>query len=197
MVRVPFLPPSHAPIDAPSNSYAVPQQVGRVGVESPTFIEPVEKRKDGIEALFTRQAASTTAKKTAGPSTLKVASQKKEEEDEPKALASPAGGKRKREPSPLVGVKRETASPSTKPLDRGHDTEAERPIAAEPIDVDDASEVVDSDVEILSGRPSQVRVLFSPFFPIVLPSLLLRLITRATSPTGRRSESTKFVKGKA
>ena len=63
-------------------SYAVPQEVGKVGVESPTFIEPVEKRKDGIEALFSRQTATITAKGS--------------------APASPAArGKRKREPSPL------------------------------------------------------------------------------------------------
>ncbi|KAH9029272.1 hypothetical protein EDB85DRAFT_1867255 [Lactarius pseudohatsudake] len=44
------------PSDCPLECYAVPQEVGRVGVQSPTFVEPVEKRKDGIEALFTRQA---------------------------------------------------------------------------------------------------------------------------------------------
>jgi hypothetical protein len=27
-----------------------------VGTESPTFIEPVQKRKDGIEAMFMRQS---------------------------------------------------------------------------------------------------------------------------------------------
>ena len=65
-----------------SNSYAVPQEVGRVGVESPTFIEPVEKRKDGIEALFSRQTATHKASGSTS--------------------ASPAArGKRKREPSPL------------------------------------------------------------------------------------------------
>jgi hypothetical protein len=62
------------------HSYAVPQEVGRVGVESPTFIEPVEKRKDGIEALFSRQAKATSQKPD----------------------ASPVRGKRKREPSPLL-----------------------------------------------------------------------------------------------
>ncbi|KAH9056818.1 DUF159-domain-containing protein [Lactarius vividus] len=64
--------------DSPHECYAVPQEVGRVGVESPTFIEPVEKRKDGIEALFTRQAKESSAQKDDG---------------------SPVSGKRKREPS--------------------------------------------------------------------------------------------------
>jgi putative SOS response-associated peptidase YedK len=65
---------------SPLECYAVPQEVGRVGVESPTFIEPVEKRKDGIEALFSRQAKATSQKPD----------------------ASPVRGKRKREPSPLL-----------------------------------------------------------------------------------------------
>jgi len=35
--------------------YQVPRQVGKVGNESPTFIEPVASRKDGIQAMFTKQ----------------------------------------------------------------------------------------------------------------------------------------------
>ncbi|KAF8262601.1 hypothetical protein EI94DRAFT_672108 [Lactarius quietus] len=66
----------YADSDSPLECYAVPKEVGRVGVESPTFIEPVEKRKDGIQAMFSRQTA--------------------------KGSASPARGKRKRETSPLV-----------------------------------------------------------------------------------------------
>ncbi|KAH9003841.1 DUF159-domain-containing protein [Lactarius hatsudake] len=73
--------------DTPLECYAVPQEVGRVGVESPTFIEPVERRKDGIEALFTRQAAKASS-------------------------ASPVGGrKRKREPSVSHLDRSETITP--------------------------------------------------------------------------------------
>ena len=35
--------------------YAVPKEVGKIGRESSTFIEPVSKRKDGIEAMFAKQ----------------------------------------------------------------------------------------------------------------------------------------------
>jgi len=35
--------------------YQVPHQVGKVGTESPTFIEPIASRKDGIQAMFTKQ----------------------------------------------------------------------------------------------------------------------------------------------
>lgn len=36
-------------------SYAVPQEVNKVGSESATFVHPVEERKDGIESLFKKQ----------------------------------------------------------------------------------------------------------------------------------------------
>lgn len=38
-----------------SCSYAVPQEVNKVGSESATFVHPVEERKDGIESLFKKQ----------------------------------------------------------------------------------------------------------------------------------------------
>lgn len=37
------------------NSYPVSPDVGKVGNESPTFVEPISKRKDGIEAMFASQ----------------------------------------------------------------------------------------------------------------------------------------------
>jgi hypothetical protein len=33
----------------------VPKEVGKVGTESATFIEPIENRKDGIQAMFSKQ----------------------------------------------------------------------------------------------------------------------------------------------
>lgn len=45
------------------HSYQVPKEVGKVGTESATFIEPVATRKDGIKAMFAKQA--TTPKKGA------------------------------------------------------------------------------------------------------------------------------------
>ncbi|KAN0142145.1 DUF159 domain containing protein [Lactarius tabidus] len=95
--------------DFPLECYAVPKEVGRVGVESPTFIEPVEKRKDGIEALFSRQAAKGTTSKAIW-------------KDEP---ASPARGKRKRESSPLIDEVEEKPATS---LSHG--------VKTEPVDVD-------------------------------------------------------------
>ena len=39
-------------------SYQVPKEVGKVGVESPTFVEPITQRKDGIQAMFAKQKSS-------------------------------------------------------------------------------------------------------------------------------------------
>src|SRR5688572_19325782 len=36
-------------------SYQVPKEVGKIGTESPTYIEPVAARKDGIQAMFAKQ----------------------------------------------------------------------------------------------------------------------------------------------
>ncbi|KAG1751327.1 uncharacterized protein EDB91DRAFT_600710 [Suillus paluster] len=35
--------------------YQVPKEVGKVGAESPAFVQPVATRKDGIEAMFAKQ----------------------------------------------------------------------------------------------------------------------------------------------
>ncbi|KAJ3518669.1 hypothetical protein NMY22_g13558 [Coprinellus aureogranulatus] len=39
----------------PLECYQVPKEVGKIGNESPTFIEPVANRKDGIQAMFAKQ----------------------------------------------------------------------------------------------------------------------------------------------
>ncbi|KAI0314197.1 hypothetical protein OF83DRAFT_1137987 [Amylostereum chailletii] len=59
----------------PLECYVVPKEVGKVGTESATFIEPVSRRKDGIEAMFSKQSHA-------------------------KALPLKTGEKRKRLPSP-------------------------------------------------------------------------------------------------
>jgi len=40
--------------------YPVPKEVGRVGANSPEFIKPISQRKDGIEAMFAKQATKGT-----------------------------------------------------------------------------------------------------------------------------------------
>jgi len=43
--------------------YRVPNEVGRVGTESPAYLEPISKRKDGIEAMFGKQKEKAKALK--------------------------------------------------------------------------------------------------------------------------------------
>ena len=57
----------------------MPKEVGKIGTESPTFIEPLAERKDGIQAMFAKQtrkstttavpAKSSTQKRSASPAT--------------------------------------------------------------------------------------------------------------------------------
>ncbi|KAF8064129.1 hypothetical protein FPV67DRAFT_1419759 [Lyophyllum atratum] len=48
----------------PLECYQVPKEVGKVGTESATFIEPVANRKDGIQAMFSKQVATSSVKPT-------------------------------------------------------------------------------------------------------------------------------------
>ncbi|KAG6820538.1 hypothetical protein H0H93_015709 [Arthromyces matolae] len=43
----------------PLECYQVPKEVGKVGTESPAFIEPLASRKDGIQAMFAKQIAKS------------------------------------------------------------------------------------------------------------------------------------------
>lgn len=56
-----------------SISYQVPKEVGKVGTESPSFIEPITSRKDGIQAMFSKQkqtdSSSSPAKSPLHPGT--------------------------------------------------------------------------------------------------------------------------------
>ncbi|OJT01568.1 hypothetical protein TRAPUB_7964 [Trametes pubescens] len=64
--------PYHSSSDHPLVCYQVPKEVGKIGTESPTFVQPVKDRKDGIQAMFAKQqkpqpqltAASSTADPT-------------------------------------------------------------------------------------------------------------------------------------
>ncbi|KZV78993.1 DUF159-domain-containing protein [Exidia glandulosa HHB12029] len=57
------------------NCYEVPPEVGKVGTDSPSYVLPISERKDGIQAMFSRQtkakSSSSTATPTASASKLK------------------------------------------------------------------------------------------------------------------------------
>ena len=68
--------------DTRGDSYQVPKEVGRVGAESPAFVQPIAGRSDGIQALFARQsaaaaAASPTAKRSPSPDASRAAKKAK------------------------------------------------------------------------------------------------------------------------
>ncbi|KIK09512.1 hypothetical protein K443DRAFT_388692 [Laccaria amethystina LaAM-08-1] len=53
---------------APLDCYQVPKEVGKVGTESPSFIEPITSRKDGIQAMFSKQKSSQSKALTSSSS---------------------------------------------------------------------------------------------------------------------------------
>ncbi|KAF9451316.1 DUF159-domain-containing protein [Macrolepiota fuliginosa MF-IS2] len=69
--------------------YQVPQEVGRVGTESPTYIEPIAMRKDGIQAMFSKQKQTRVKPKiedekpTASKKRTRTPSPVKEEDEVP------------------------------------------------------------------------------------------------------------------
>jgi hypothetical protein len=147
-----------------ANSYAVPREVGKVGVQSPTFIEPVQKRKDGIEAMFSRQAkaAQQPQQKSASRYTL------------PAAATAAGSGKRKRESSSPTEEKEEEKETGTSVSTTVPSSPAKRSkVKKDPIKQHDTvdSEEGNSDVEILlpsgpspSSPPSQSPSVGHPHF---------------------------------
>ncbi|KAI0688509.1 hypothetical protein BC835DRAFT_1284542 [Cytidiella melzeri] len=73
----------------PLTCYQVPKEVGKVGTESPTFIEPVSERRDGIQAMFARQVADK-----ASPSSSQASPTKRRRSDS--TASSPAASPRKK-----------------------------------------------------------------------------------------------------
>jgi len=79
--------------------YQVPKEVGRVGTESASFIEPITNRKDGIEAMFSKQKVlpsqpSSSLGKREYDSTCSPPRQSKELESSRLKLNSSSPGKR-------------------------------------------------------------------------------------------------------
>ncbi|KAG6898020.1 hypothetical protein C0992_007016 [Termitomyces sp. T32_za158] len=58
----------YSDVDHPLECYQVPKEVGKVGTESPTFIEPIGTRKDGIQAMFSKQVAKSKSSSQASQS---------------------------------------------------------------------------------------------------------------------------------
>jgi hypothetical protein len=64
-------------------SYRVPTEVGKVGNDDPSFIHPVSERKDGIEAMFSKQRSKikTDRESESSIAVLGIGSSKNKGED--------------------------------------------------------------------------------------------------------------------
>ncbi|GLB44099.1 putative SOS response associated peptidase (SRAP) [Lyophyllum shimeji] len=91
---------------SPLECYQVPKEVGKVGTESATFIEPIAKRKDGIQAMFFKQAAKSSVKP---PSKTKPALKRSRSPSPIKPLDDP--------PSPTTSKKPRLDIPNVKDED--------------------------------------------------------------------------------
>jgi hypothetical protein len=79
-------------------SYAVPQEVGKVGTESASFVHPVAERKDGIDAFFKKafaggakplNSSGTASTSTANGDARKIKSASPEKKPDVKVQTSP------------------------------------------------------------------------------------------------------------
>ncbi|KAG9045054.1 hypothetical protein FS837_007130 [Tulasnella sp. UAMH 9824] len=74
------------PYDHEVSAYQVPKEVGKVGTNDPSFVQPVAERKDGIAAMFKKQQETGAHLKSPSSSQPKSenfsSSLKKEEEEE-------------------------------------------------------------------------------------------------------------------
>ncbi|KAL1659586.1 hypothetical protein GGF50DRAFT_64956 [Schizophyllum commune] len=103
--------------------YQVPQEVGKVGNESPAFVQPITERKDGIEAMFKKQVKKD-AKEEKQATNIEVGDNharkfKNEEEDEGSSATSSrvkaeATSPRVKDETKSSAVKQGTKSPATK-----------------------------------------------------------------------------------
>ncbi|KAJ3928334.1 MAG: hypothetical protein NXY57DRAFT_925067 [Lentinula lateritia] len=57
--------------DSPLECYQVPKEVGKIGMESSSFILPISVRKDGIEAMFSKQKQAQVTSATKSTPTMK------------------------------------------------------------------------------------------------------------------------------
>ncbi|KJA22095.1 hypothetical protein HYPSUDRAFT_67198 [Hypholoma sublateritium FD-334 SS-4] len=149
---------------APLECYAVPKEVGKVGTESPSFIQPISTRRDGIKAMFSKQEqASSPAKphdkgqKRKLKSTLSSSGRTREEL---KAETDEAGTSRRLKRPKLGGtdndgIPNNLFSPSESPT-RGH----EKKYRSSPPRVDKPSETRSESVKAGSKRKGALDSFF-------------------------------------
>lgn len=88
-------------------SYPVPKEVGKVGTNSSTYVEPVSERKDGIASFFKRQeekGLGTTSNTTAKPKAASSTAVKPKVETPPVKKEEPVHSPVKTESKGVKGV---------------------------------------------------------------------------------------------
>ncbi|KAK7441711.1 hypothetical protein VKT23_016376 [Stygiomarasmius scandens] len=78
-----FVSQSYHDANSPLECYQVPKEVGKVGTESSTFIQPISERKDGIQAMFLKQKSQKVASSSSS-SPKNVQNKRKREESSAK-----------------------------------------------------------------------------------------------------------------
>ena len=183
----------------PLRRYQVPQEVGKVGNDSPTFVQPIAARADGIQALFARQLASASA----ADRTPHAAGTVKPPPPVPSPSSSstdvnPSRRARARDAYTSPGPEADTeieeitpprkkprlAAPTTEsahaPHGPGH-KEGSRRATDEGMEVDVSADH-DSDVELLSSPPPQVRNYLYPSLIILPPRALPTSLFASSAP---------------
>ena len=107
-----------------STNPTVPKEVGKVGTESPAFIQPITERKDGIRAMFAKQQRRSPSPSKPSAPTLEQAQpnpQPQSESQSPEKMqvssefpTTPVG-KRKASALEDSGVQKSQGSPTKKP----------------------------------------------------------------------------------
>lgn len=142
-----------------NTSYPVPPEVGKVGKESPTFIQPVSERSDGIKSFFNKQSpakpkAESVLKSNAkdGPRMEeKLGRKAKEEPESPESSTSRSRRSAKEDPEEVKeergvkgdpeGIKSEI-TPKDEEKGLGDDSNAPNPSSdIEPIDPPDEQDL--------------------------------------------------------
>lgn len=75
------------------HSYPVPQEVGKVGNESASFIHPVSERKDGLESLFRKQKEQNTSSSKVHSGVSRGKRKAEDIGDEPEGVSAKGEGK--------------------------------------------------------------------------------------------------------
>ena len=127
--------------------YAVPKEIGKIGRESSTFIEPVSKRKDGIEAMFAKQKQKKPTEEEKGEKGMEKGKEEKGR--------SPMSSQSRSPPSPFPSSSSSSSSATKKPISSNgkattNSLKRERSPSA---DANLKEEDRESSVELLDGPP--------------------------------------------